>query len=232
MYLGFFDCSSSEPVDLLDLAEQARFVGMNHSRALDFMAGRYVAKTMASHLFQVPANHVEIHVSENGKPYFSDFKDWTVSIAHHSKKVICSIARLASGVDVQSHRSKRDIGSISALSFLDSECLSVQLSKDPVASFYAHWVIKEAMLKGEGSSVWSMSELPAIVFEAPDHSNVKAPIGVVWELLDLPMGCFIGLSSRQGINIESLQWDEQFNLPAASKQWALAYLAPQLAVPE
>ena len=125
------------------------------------VAGEMLAKTTIGKYLNIPAEHIEIVQSNNGKPYAVNF-NIEFNISHCEEIVVCAINNTPVGIDIERIRpispkvakkfftiaeQEYILGKTPCAEDYDTEFNDVQLKR-----FFECWTAKEAYLKytGEG----------------------------------------------------------------------------------
>jgi 4'-phosphopantetheinyl transferase len=142
-----FDLSSR--LALLGHDEQARaqrfladpprrtFIGVRS--ALRDILARYVA---------IPPVMLRFSYGPQGKPALIEQENVHFNVSHSIGAAVVAVASTRVGIDIEAIRSVPPELASAALAPVERE--RMEASTDPVASFYEHWTLKEAYLKGAG----------------------------------------------------------------------------------
>jgi 4'-phosphopantetheinyl transferase len=121
------------------LSESARrtFVGVRS--ALRDILGRYVSRSPYALRFSY---------DRRGKPSLVGPEQLHFNVSHSGAAAVVAVASRRVGIDIEELRPVPPDVAAEALADAEREC--VHAAADGVASFYAHWTLKEAYLKGAG----------------------------------------------------------------------------------
>ncbi len=121
------------------LSESARrtFVGVRS--ALRDILARYVSRSPSALRFSY---------DRRGKPSLIGHEQPRFNVAHSGAAAVVAVASRRVGIDIEELRSVPP--EVAAEALADEERERVHAAADGVASFYAHWTLKEAYLKGAG----------------------------------------------------------------------------------
>jgi phosphopantetheinyl transferase len=156
----------------------------------EYLAGRALLRhALAQHTGREPAS-LQIRVSATGKPQCIDGPE--ISVSHSGEALICALADVAVGVDVET-AAPRDIDGIAQRYFTPAEAR--WLAADPAKRFRMLWVLKEAYLKALG--VGLAGGLDALECRiTPPLVVARTAIGAAPPHLALlgAQGCFVGIA--------------------------------------
>jgi 4'-phosphopantetheinyl transferase len=183
-YFGVIDCASTafdeaEALPLLDGAERERLARYSRgARGREYLAGRLMAKRIASRLLGIEAERVAISVGGEGKPALPEGLE--LGIAHSRGLVLCAVApyppggrsREGLGIDIEKLRPREGLEAIAAFAFSENERGA---APDDMESFYILWTLKEAWLKRLGAGLGALASAPA--FELGPEGRLRVRRG-------------------------------------------------------
>jgi len=121
------------------LSEAARRTFIGVRSALRHILGRYVSRAPSALRFSY---------ERWGKPCLAGTEHLHFNVSHSGVGAVVAVASTPVGIDIEELRSVPP--DVVAEALADEERERVRASADGVASFYAHWTLKEAYLKGTG----------------------------------------------------------------------------------
>jgi 4'-phosphopantetheinyl transferase len=121
------------------LSESARCTFVGVRSALRNILGRYVSRSPYALRFSY---------DQRGKPSLVGPEPLHFNVSHSGAAAVVAVASKRVGIDLEELRSVPPDVAAEALADEEREC--VHAAADGVASFFAHWTLKEAYLKGTG----------------------------------------------------------------------------------
>ena len=118
---------------------------MSERRRSEHLAGRALLRHAVAHRTGRSAASLELAVTPGGKPQCVGGPH--VSVSHSGSLVVCAVADIAVGVDVET-RPPRDVEGVAERYFTAAEASWV--AAHPAERFPMLWVLKEAYLKALG----------------------------------------------------------------------------------
>lgn len=174
------DCASTafdeiEARSLLDGAETAALSAFTRpARRREYLAGRLMAKRIASRLLGHQAGRVVISVGESGRPSLPCGLE--LGIAHSRGLVLCAVAPPPPGdrppgglgIDIEELRPRKGLKAMAAFAFSEDERPAARADEE---SFYILWTLKEAWLKRSGVGLGGLAEAPS--FELGPEGSLR-----------------------------------------------------------
>lgn len=140
--------------DYLDAGELAKaHQYRNESARRQFLAGRYLAKTILAAATQQTRDSIQLQLAPNGKPYLEN-SAWHFNLSHSGDWVACALAPRAIGIDIEAR-----LRSIEHLAIAEQHFSSEEFSwlrkrqAKQNQKFTALWSLKEAYLKALGLGI-------------------------------------------------------------------------------
>jgi 4'-phosphopantetheinyl transferase len=149
------DADLAERLAVLSADERSRasrFV--SESARVAFITARSAMRTILSEYLRQPPASLRLALGRHGKPYLADCENLHFNLSHSGELAALAISeRRRLGVDIERFRPVSM--DVVADSLSPAELCRMQAAPDSIASFYAHWTMKEAYLKalGEGLHV-------------------------------------------------------------------------------
>jgi 4'-phosphopantetheinyl transferase len=158
------------------LAEAAT---MSQARASCFLAGRALLAELVFRQYGLSVLP-EMITQPTGKPVFVDPALPYFNISHSGEQLLVAVTkRVAPGCDIEVNRPRRGIMALAAEFFSARENQWLVGQSDRQAAFWQLWCLREALLKSQGMTVWSMS---AISLD-PLAQRFSAPCAAQMQLL-------------------------------------------------
>ncbi len=160
--------------------ELARYRSITASnRKLQFLAGHYLARKMASRFYENTIEDWTYHVSVDNQRRLKcrqpDVPDLYVSLSHSGDWVAAGISESAIGIDIETYGKQRDFIAIASHVFSESETRYLKsLAPERLArQFYLYWTLKECVAKQFGAGLkFEVSRLHSFI-PAPDAMNAS-----------------------------------------------------------
>ena len=163
------------PFDALTQQERARAQAIGSvSRREQFLAGRWLAKTMLAEVQGGAPEDWKIDAHAHAKPRVIGH-DLQLSISHSGPLVACCIANRAVGIDIEGFDRARPVAEMASLVCSEHEQSSLRpLHVDALTQrFFQLWTAKEARLKQLGAS-FDIGALRAIQMAPSERSKAHA----------------------------------------------------------
>lgn len=138
--------------------EAARLQAMSApARRRSFLAGHWLARRLAADWLQVDAARIALHRHADGRPMLlvdDAPSSVSLSLSHSGDWLVCAVANVPVGIDVEMPRRQRDLHALAQFAFAPEEAERLlQLPEhERAARFHEVWTLKEARGKrtGEG----------------------------------------------------------------------------------
>lgn len=183
--------------------ELARYESITSSnRKLQFLAGHYLIRKMASRVFHnLPHDWTYYQDAENIrrlKCNADSRHEVFVSISHSGDYIAAAISGAPIGIDIETFSKPRDFIAIASHVFSASEvnhlksCIAEELKQN----FYMYWTLKESAAKQYGAGLkFEISRLQSpVLLSEGEQANIQS-----WQCQDY----VIGLASEVSMNIET-----------------------------
>ena len=129
------------------LAQIKRFRPDDQRRSL--CGDLLIRKAFLEHA-RAPALPLQYDVSENGKPFLSNFPDFHFNVSHSGNWVLCATGTLPMGIDIQQERPIKSALLRRALSSQEQLFLKTVPTAKQLSTFFDMWCLKEAYCKATG----------------------------------------------------------------------------------
>ncbi len=113
------------------------------------LLGEILAKALIKRTFGIPVAKQEFLYGEHGKPYLKDYPDIHFNISHSGEYVVCAVYDKPIGIDIQKIGEYKIDVAKRVLS--EKELFEIEQSQSKAEEFTKLWVMKEAILKREGT---------------------------------------------------------------------------------
>ena len=148
------DVDLGERITVLSADEQsraARFISEPARR--QFIMARSAIRSILSEYVAAAPRALRLAATGRGKPFLVDYENVNFNLSHSHD--LAALAVLAGprriGVDIEKLGPVPD--GVSAEAFAPAEIRRIETAANPVASFFAHWTMKEAYLKANGDGL-------------------------------------------------------------------------------
>lgn len=201
-------------LSFLDANERARYDQFSAPRKQrEFLVGRGFLKKVVAQYLNRPAQEIDIHLSQGGKPYLEN-SSLQISLSHSNQAFACALGlKRAIGVDIESTERKMRMGYLRhACAVIEREYLNTLSPEAMKNRFMEIWSLKESVWKAIDPS----DDLPFPKFHFSFdplelHSEISALNEVSWELALLPLdfGHLVALAAiknpSETLNVEFFQ---------------------------
>ena len=177
---------------LLSADELRRAGGMRiESARRHFLVARGALRSLLARYLDTPASELPLVARAGAKPALAG-STVRFNLSHSGELAIVALAREREvGVDVELIRRRRDPAALATRYLAPNEARVVRDAGDRTASFYRHWVAKEALLKATGTGLAGGPRALEVALEPVPRilaSGADAGAGSRWslELFDVP----------------------------------------------
>jgi phosphopantetheinyl transferase len=177
---------------LVTAEDRARLTpAMVERRRVEHLAGRALLRHAIAHRTGRDASSLVLTVTAAGKPECTGGPH--VSVSHSGSLVVCAVADVAVGVDVET-RPPRDVEAVAERYFTAAEARWI--AADPPARFAMLWVLKEAYLKAQGVGLaGGLDSLecriePPVIVGRPAHGAAAPQLALLGA-----EGAFVGVAT-------------------------------------
>ena len=127
-------------------ARARRFLADSPRRT--YIGVRSALRDILSRYVSTPASMLRFSYEPQGKPTLIEHESLHFNVSHTVGAAVVAVASTRVGVDIEAIRPVPPELVSEAMAPAERE--RMEASRDPVASFYEHWTLKEAYLKGAG----------------------------------------------------------------------------------
>lgn len=125
----------------------------NESARRQFLAGRFLAKTLLAAATQQTKSSIQFQLAPNGKPYLEN-SAWHFNLSHSGDLVACALAPQAIGIDIEASLRPVEHLAIAEHHFSREEFSWLRKRQaNQHQKFTALWSLKEAYLKALGLGI-------------------------------------------------------------------------------
>ena len=185
-------------------SELARFQSItSSSRKQQFLAGHFLARKMASHVFrnlpQAWTYYLDAENLRRLKCNKDSQPELYVSISHSGDWIAVAISHAPIGIDIETFSKQRDFIAIASHVFSAAEICYLKScnAEELKQNFYLYWTLKESAAKQYGAGLKfeiSRIQSPALVSEG-EQANMQS-----WQCPDY----VIALASEVSMKVETL----------------------------
>ncbi len=174
------------PASWLSASEQARWDSFSsEARRQTFLAGRWLARQTVARWLDSPdlpcllvAPTGACEVAPTGACEVPGSASVFVSISHHGGHVVCAVADVPVGVDIEGPRPRRDVLALAAM--VQGDAQKAALARLPPAerehAFLRDWTLKEAWLKARQQGL-DFALMRTLVFDERPPGRPDEPQG-------------------------------------------------------
>lgn len=191
-------------LSIFSTIEKKRFHNLvSLEKRAQFITGRTLLRQKMGSLLELPHSQLDIAIDDNDKPYCNNSGAPFFNLSHSKAFVALALCRHDIGIDLESHRPRRDIEAIARSLFSQEENEQIAIQPDERSRrdvFYNYWVKKEALGKLTGRGI-----LAEFVTPWSGENTSHHPVEVVTTSLDNNYWLGIAVRTDRQICVEIIR---------------------------